>query len=242
MIPGAAPGAGVQVWIARESLADDPSVVARISALLSDDERQRQSRFGAPTPRRLDLVARGLQRTVLSRLEPRFAPAEWRFVRGETGRPSLAPPFDSTGLHFNLAHTRGLVVIAAGRVPDVGIDVEALDKRVRLEIATRYFSESEAAALFALPPEARAARFLRLWTLKEAWLKATGMGVAGGLDRTSFGFEDDVAIFRRAGADERRWVFHELRPPGYLIALAHPALSATSVPPVTWQEFDAAHF
>ena len=97
-------------------------------------------------------------------------------MRGETGRPSLAPPFAATGLHFNLAHTHGLVVLAAGRVAGVGVDVEALGKRVRLEVAERYFSAAEVAELSALPVDARAARFLRLWTLKESYLKATGQG------------------------------------------------------------------
>lgn len=236
-----APGAGVQVWIARESLADDPAVAARLAALLCDDERDRQTRFLAPAPRRLDLVARGLLRTVLSRLDPGIAAAAWRFVRSETGRPSLAPPFDATGLHFNLAHTRGLVVLAAGRRPRIGIDVEALDKRVRLEIARRYFSEAEASALFALPPEARAARFLRLWTLKESYLKATGLGVAGGLARTAFEFEGDVPVLRRADdALAGGWVFREYRPPGYLVAVAHPAGGPAAA--ATWIEAGAADF
>lgn len=234
--------AGVQVWIARESLADDPVVAARIDALLGDDERERQSRFRVPAPRRLDLVTRGLQRIVLSRLEPGVSPADWRFVRSEMGRPSLAAPFDSTGLHFNLAHTRGLVVMAAGRVPQIGIDVEADDKRVNLEVAKRYFSTAEAAALFALPPEHRAQRFLRLWTLKESYLKATGHGVAGGLARTSFELGDPVTFQRDDEPDAGRWVFREYRPPGYLVALAYAALSVTSPPPVTWIEMIAADF
>lgn len=242
MSRSAAPDAGVQVWIARESIVDDPAIAARIAALLCDDERERQARFAAPTPRRLDLVARGLSRVVLSRLAPQVAPHDWRFIRSQTGRPSLAPPFDATGLHFNLAHTHGLVVMAAGHVPNIGIDVEAMDKRVRLDIARRYFSDAETAALFALPPQEQAARFLRLWTLKEAWLKATGQGVAGGLSRTAFEFDGETVLFRRADADAGCWVFRELRPPGYLVAIAHPALSVAWAPFVTWREIDAADF
>jgi 4'-phosphopantetheinyl transferase len=239
----AAPDAGVGLWLARESLADDARVTARIAALLSDDERDRQARFGAPTPRRLDLVARGVVRTVLSRLEPGVAPRDWRFVRSDAGRPSLAPPFDATGLHFSVAHTPGLVVVAAGRVPRIGVDVEALDGRARLDVARRYFSGPEADALFALPPEARALRFLRLWTLKEAFLKATGEGVSGGLARATFRFDDDdLTEFRGDGADAADWAFHECRPPGYLVALAHPRLSVASAPPVTWVAPGAAGF
>jgi 4'-phosphopantetheinyl transferase len=235
--------AAVHVWIARESLADDPAVVARIATLLSPDERDRQARLTAATPRRLDLIARGLQRRMLSRLAPAVAPDQWRFVRGDTGRPSLAAPFDATGLHFNLAHTPGLVVMAAGRVPDIGIDVEGLDKRVNLDVARRYFSEAETEALLAMPPEQRPMRFLRLWTLKESYLKATGAGVAGGLARTSFEIDGDAVRLRRADDPHApRWVFAERRPPGYLVALAYRALSAASGLAVTWDEIGAADF
>jgi 4'-phosphopantetheinyl transferase len=235
-----APDTNVQLWIAPESLADDPDVAARIGAWLTDDERERQSRFGAAGPRRLDLVARGLSRAVLSRLEPGIAPRDWRFVR-RSGRPSLAPPFDATGLHFNLAHTDGLVVLAAGRIAQVGVDVEALAKPVRLDIAKRYFSATEAAALAALPPGERAVRFLRLWTLKEAYLKATGQGVSGGLDTAIFDFDGELPVFRQADGAPR-WTFREFRPPGYLAALAQPAPSVTSALPVTWREWSAADF
>lgn len=238
-----APDARVQLWLAPEALADDPGVTARIDAWLADDERDRQTRFGAPVARRLDLVARGLTRAALSRLEPGVAPGEWRFVRGETGRPSLAPPFAATGLHFNLAHAHGLVVLAAGRVAGVGVDVEALGKRVRLEVAERYFSAAEVAELSALPVDARAARFLRLWTLKESYLKATGQGVAGGLASATFEFDGDVPVFRRSGVRAPDWVFHEFRPPGYLVALAHPAApSVATAIPVTCREWSAADF
>jgi len=243
MSADAAPDFGVQLWIARESLADDPDIAARIAAWLTDDERERQARFGAPTPRRLDLVARGLSRAVLSRLEPGIAPGEWRFLRDADGRPSLAPPFDATGLHFNLAHTRGLVVLAVGGIAGIGVDVESMDKRVRTELATRYFSAAESADLSALPVDARAARFLRLWTLKEAYLKATGQGIAGGLDTATFWFDADAPVLQREGCAATEWVFREFRPPGYLVALAHPApLSVTSAPPVTWREWTGTDF
>jgi 4'-phosphopantetheinyl transferase len=231
----------VHVWLAGESLADEAETAARFRASMSADERTRHERFAAESPRRLDLVARGLQRGALSHYEPGVDPAAWRFVRSATGRPSLAPPFDSTGLHFNLAHARGLVVMAVGRVPTIGIDVEALDKRVRLEIANRYFSEREAAELFELPPAEQAARFLRLWTLKEAYVKATGTGIAGGLGRMTFGFDATGAVTFERADDPRagQWVFRELGFRGYLVALAFLDPAATAAPLVTLREFHA---
>jgi 4'-phosphopantetheinyl transferase len=217
----------VDVWIARERLLDDPAVAARLVSLLAPDELERRNRMATESGRRQQLLARALQREVLSRHVPGIAPRDWRFVRGESGRPSLAPPFDA-GLNFNLAHTPGLVAMAVGRVAHIGIDVEALDKPVPMPVARRYFSEREVAALHALAPEDQPRRFLRLWTLKEAYLKAVGEGLAGGLDSMTFTLDDEAAIgFERASDPQaHRWTFREFNPHGYLLALAFLDLAA----------------
>jgi 4'-phosphopantetheinyl transferase len=216
----------VDVWIAREALLDDAALATRLDSLLAPDERERRERMALESGRRQQLLTRGLQREVLSKYAPDIAPRDWRFQRGAAGRPSLAPPFDATGLHFNLAHTSGLVAMAVARSPHVGIDVEAIGKRVPLPVARRYFSEREVAALFALPEERQPLHFLRLWTLKEAYLKALGEGLSGGLDRMTFTLDAGGGIRFERIDDPRaaRWVFRELTAPGFLLALAclHP--------------------
>jgi 4'-phosphopantetheinyl transferase len=213
----------IDVWFARDALLDDAAVAAHFAALLSPDERARYDRMGTRGGRRQQLLARGLQREVLSHYEPSVAPADWRFERRAGGRPELAPAFASTGLNFNVAHTPGMAAIAVGRVPRIGVDVEALDKRVPLPVARRHFSPREAAALDALPPEARPRRFLRLWTLKEAWLKAMGEGLPGGLDRISFtlGEGPEIEFEQEAGPPADPWVFREFTRDGFLLALAY---------------------
>jgi 4'-phosphopantetheinyl transferase len=213
----------IDVWFAREALLDDPQVAARLATLLDADERARRDRMAHDSGRRQQLLARALQREVLSRHEPSIAPAEWRFARGAHGRPELAPAFAATGLNFNVAHTAGLVVVAVGRVARLGVDVEALDKRVSLPVARRYFSPREVAALDALAPEARPRRFLRLWTLKEAYLKAVGEGLAGGLDRMTFtlGGAPGITFEHDEDADAARWVFREYVEGAWMLALAY---------------------
>ena len=105
----------------------------------------------------------------------------------------------------------------------LGVDIEALDKRVSLPVARRYFSAREVSALDALAPEARPRRFLRLWTLKEAYLKAVGEGLAGGLDRMTFTLGDDPGITfeHDDDADAARWVFREFIEGAWMLALAY---------------------
>ncbi len=141
--------------------------------------------------RRQFALARSLLRQVLSAYEPDVAPALWEFQSSAEGRPFLASAFDHTGLNFNLSHTEGLVALAVCRHARVGVDVEKMG-RAPLAVAERYFSAAETAQLRVLPADEQARHFVRLWTLKEAYLKATGTGLAGGLSRMSFVFDSDA--------------------------------------------------
>jgi 4'-phosphopantetheinyl transferase len=231
---------GPDVWFARAALLGDAQVAARFAASLAPDERERYERMANEDGRRQQLLARGMQRAVLSRYEPSIAPSEWRFERGPGGRPELAPPFAALGLNFNVAHTAGIAAIAVGRVPRIGVDVEACDRGVPVHVARRYFSAREAAALDALPPEARPRRFLRLWTLKEAYLKALGEGIPGGLDRVNFTLDDSPDIaFEHAGDPGAGWVFREFSASGFLLALAYLDPAADAAAPVRLREFRA---
>ena len=101
-------------------------------------------------------------------------------MRGAHGKPLLAGP-GTDGLHVSLSHTRGLVGCVVARCP-VGLDCEPRARAARLgalRVARRRFSPAEVAALERLPPgRARDAAFLRMWTLKEALVKATGRGIS----------------------------------------------------------------
>ena len=202
-----APGT-VALWCARPAQLDDPAIVDHYTDLMSDEERERGARMLLEGARQLHLLARALQRLALASYLPGVAPRELRFVRSGAGRPSLAAPFDAGGLDFNLAHSRGLVVLAVARGLEFGIDVERYDKNVPLAAARRYFSRDEVAALEALPRDAQPRRFLRLWTLKEAYLKAIGSGITGGLGSMTFRLDNRGVSFERAAdPDASRWWF-----------------------------------
>jgi 4'-phosphopantetheinyl transferase len=226
----------VHVWLAREALADDAATVSRFHGILSDEERARLAAFRVESARRQHLVARGIQREVLSRYAPGIAPRDWRFVSEAAGRPACAPSFGLDDFDFNLSHTEGLVALVVARDVRVGIDVENRDKPVRLSVAQNYFSVVEIEELDALPADLRPERFLRLWTLKEAWLKARGTGLAGGLASVTFRLDDAGGGIRcEAEVDAAAWQFRQYTVgQGCLLALAlTPAPTS-----VTWFEFE----
>ena len=103
-------------------------------------------------------------------------PSDWHWREGPHGRPEIDHPI--TDLHFNLSHSAGLVACAIGRGRQLGVDLENLDRRAPdPAIVDRYLSPIEAADVRAQGPE-WIRRFLLYWTLKEAYLKARGLGIS----------------------------------------------------------------
>ena len=114
-----------------------------------------------------------------------------QLAKSEHGKPFL-PDSD---LQFNLSHSVDLALYAFARGRDVGVDVERESRKVKaIEIAERFFSESEREYLRQLPEEQLPVAFLRTWTRKEALLKALGTGIAGGLSRFSVAPEVERAF------------------------------------------------
>jgi 4'-phosphopantetheinyl transferase len=160
--------------------------------LLGPQELERYGRLRREASQREFLVAHALARVTLSRYAP-VPPEAWSFALGEHGRPEISGPSEARGLRFNLSHTRGMVAFAVTREHDVGVDVENRARRLRhRELSERFFGEAEVEALQALVPEERAQRFLELWTLKEAYLKARGLGISVPLRGFQFQLSDSV--------------------------------------------------
>ncbi len=127
-------------------------------------------------------------------------------IEGEHGRPALAAGHGSS-VDFNWSHSGDRAVAAMGHGVSLGIDIEHVRARPRaLEIAERYFSHTEFAALKSVPPEQRSAAFLDIWTAKEAVLKALGRGIAFGLHRLDISVDDGQPRLRRLeGEDVADW-------------------------------------
>jgi 4'-phosphopantetheinyl transferase len=169
----------------------DEAEIHEALALLSQEERARHDRFVHARDRRDFAAAHALLRRVLSTYDD-TSPAAWAFEATPAGKPRIARrEAGGPGLTFSLSHTRGFVACAVARGMDVGVDVESIDRGADgREIARRYFSAAEAARLDACPDAERAARFVELWTLKEAYVKAIGEGLSVPLDGFSFAFDE----------------------------------------------------
>ena len=144
--------------------------------MLSDEERAQYHRFRFAHDARDYAAAHALLRTTLSRDGDR-APARWRFDKTANGKPFLVD-HGADRASFSLSHTSGMVACAVTAGADVGVDVECVDRDVDMaDIAARFFAPAEAAHLASWTPIQRD-RFFDLWTLKEALVKALGVGMA----------------------------------------------------------------
>lgn len=172
----------VVLAIARPAESANREQYAALLALLSDDERARLVRFRCERDRLLFLVAHALLRITLSR-HSNVAPDVWRFCTGSHGRPEIAHPVSR--LRFSLSHTPGLAACAVILDHDIGVDVEDLSRGAAIDVAERFFSPREVRDLLETSIASRPHRFLECWTLKEAYVKARGLGLSLPLDRFS---------------------------------------------------------
>lgn|GEM_PF-900328 len=203
-------------WLDPAAVSD--AEVARWLDALDAHERVAASRFRFVADQRQYVVAHALARGLLG-AATRSSAASLAFRRQPGGKPELAqagaPSSSATEVGFSLSHTRTLVAVAVGWGWALGIDVEPSGRSTAAnEIAERHFAPAEA----ELVNRQGQTTFLRLWTLKEAYVKATGEGLARPL--RSFAFQLDP-LRVDDGAPERSWRFAELRPDaGHYLALA----------------------
>lgn len=154
--------------IVRFASADD----TRLPDLAPPHWREKAAALRSPAAARLELVAGGLLFDLLAPFLPDARPDDLSIALGEHGKPYLpAAPH----LHFNLSHTPGLAMAVVASSP-VGCDVESTTRPIHPALARRAFSPTDCDRLSALPEPDRPAEFFRLWTLKEASLKALGIG------------------------------------------------------------------
>ncbi len=161
--------------------------IAAAWAMLDDAERAEAAKFVHDGARCQHLIGRSLAKNMLGEVAG-VEPASIRFRRDEGGKPHVESPAAAM-LPFNLSHTRGMAVCAVLKQTDrsVGVDVERIDRRTDLALAGRYFAIEENRQLDAEADEdARRELFFRFWTLKEAFVKATGTGLRTPLDSFAF--------------------------------------------------------
>ena len=203
----------------------DESLVTELRQLLSPDECARADRFHFERDRNRFIVARGSLRTILGAYLKRNPP-ELSFSYSQYGKPSLFGEPASSELSFNLSHASELALIAVTRDRRIGVDIEFIRPDLASEqIAARFFSPHEVAALRALPQDVQSEAFFNCWTRKEAYIKAIGEGMSLPLDQFNVSLAPGSAAALLGNVKDvgeiSRWSLRELHPgAGYRAAVA----------------------
>ncbi|MBK6919406.1 MAG: 4'-phosphopantetheinyl transferase superfamily protein [Deltaproteobacteria bacterium] len=201
--------------------------------VLDDGEIARMRTLAFEADRLRYAAAHLLLRRALTQLQPGREAHAWRFVRGPYDRPVLHPSHPER-VSFSLTHTAGVVACAvADATLEVGIDAESFTRAAPLELAAAKFAAAEREWLAVHDGEARARAFYELWTLKEAYLKARGLGLALPLDSLTVvpGDPPRIELAAELHDDAARWSLSLRRHADAVVAIAVGRRTAAQPPP-----------
>jgi 4'-phosphopantetheinyl transferase len=212
-------GTTVHVWLIPADLP--PPALGELEAALDDGERRRAAALRDPGRRTLFVAAHGAARLLLG--ERLGLPADavcWRY--GPHGKPEPDVP---AGPQVSLSHSGDFALLALAARRPVGVDLQRVrpDQDVT-RLSARFYPPDEARYVAAAAdPAERVGRYTRLWTRKEACVKAAGGRLVPGL-RLPVGGPAPVAVrpaeVPPAGYCSGYLVHDVPAPPGYRAAVA----------------------
>ncbi len=213
----------VHLW--RLILSASQRVQQSLWRTLSEDEQERAQRFIKPADQQGFVIVRGRLRWLLGQYLG-IDPAAVKFSYGTKGKPRLTETEQGLDIRFNLSHSHGMALIAVAPGQDLGIDLEQINPHMDYEgITRRFLTCGEQQALFRRSETERCAMFFKLWTRKEACIKALGGSIASGLEHIDVSADlnqptTTLQLSHETGLSQRIYV-HDLSPTiGYAGALA----------------------
>jgi 4'-phosphopantetheinyl transferase len=181
------------VWYVKPETVRDKTVLEACMDTLSEQEREQYRRFRFPDDSHHYLVSHALVRYTLSAYFD-MQPREWGFSLSDRGRPELANP-GLPSVRFNLSHTKGLAACVVNLSGDCGVDVERIFARHNpIGVAKRMFSAAEYEQMLQLHGHEQLEYFFTRWTLREAYVKARGIGISFPVHKLNFTVESDSNI------------------------------------------------
>ncbi len=170
-----------QVHIWRASLDLPTVVIDQLTTFLSPDEIERANKFRFVPHKRRFIAARGILRKLLSNYL-QISPHDLEFKYGNCGKPQLTGCKQDSPLKFNLSHSGAYALYGFTYHHPIGVDLEYIREMPdAVKIAQRFFSEREYRLINNVEDSQKSEVFFKLWTAKEAYLKAIGTGLAGSL-------------------------------------------------------------
>ena len=208
----------IQLWFVYDNEIYDSELIELYYSIINEEEAEQQKRFYFKKHQHQYLITRALVRSVLSlNVDGAIKPAEWIFNKNKYGKPYISNIDLNSPMYFNVSHTENMIVLAVASSSEVGVDAEWMLRTGKtIELSEHFFSPLEAKLLRSLPAEKQKEYFYDLWTLKEAYIKACGMGLSIPLDQFSYSFskknEISVSFDSIRNERSRQWNFWQIKP------------------------------
>lgn len=192
---------------------------------LSEEEKARANRFYFEKDQKANIFSRGILRSILSHYTG-IAPNTLHLKNTLHGKPFIDPSQNPDQLCFNLSHTHQHILYAFTKGSEIGIDIEYIKSDLDYQsMAKRFFSAYEYQTLMATPVDQQRALFYKLWTCKEAYIKAIGLSLSHSLSDFEVCISDDQATtihpIKPVPAEEAQWTLRSLTPiEGYIATVA----------------------
>lgn len=198
----------IQVW--QLNLELDQQVCQELSQYLDVQELTRVDRYRHQQARQQFIAGRAQLRQILGACLD-IPATQIKFEKGPHGKPRLAGSEYDQGLVFNLSHSGGLGLVAVAENCALGVDIEKVNSRHNLHaLAERCFTQIELANWLACPTNQQAYRFYDYWCAKEAFLKATGRGLALGMQQCDVDIEQCCFLSLPEPYDVSEWQLFSL--------------------------------
>lgn len=157
----------------------------QLYSFLSSDEKQRADRLKVELKKKQFIVSRSALRKILSNSID-IPNDEVNFYYSEHGKPFIENKYNNKAIEFNISHSDQCILIAISMKNQLGVDIEKINTEINYEsLSKRFFSERENEYFRNIEPDKQLDTFYAIWTRKEAFIKATGQGIAYGLDKFS---------------------------------------------------------
>jgi 4'-phosphopantetheinyl transferase len=157
---------------------------------LSEDESERAARLKVEEKKKQFVIVRGVLRKLLSNSLSKSSKAI-KFSYGEHKKPAIEEKYNNKSVEFNISHSGNYALIAMTLTNKVGVDIEKINREINYQsLSNRFFSRKEKQELTRLNKDEQLDAFYRAWVRKESFIKATGKGIAYGLDQFSVSLEE----------------------------------------------------
>lgn len=197
------------------SCLSTPEIIKHLTNLLNAYEKQKLNRFHRKVDRNTYLLSRVSLRKHILRYLGSPKQLDLKFKTNRYGKPYLDDEFIEKKLYFNISHSGGYVVCAFSRFNNLGIDVECVKSEIDIDnLASNYFAKEEVNRLIKIPTCQRLDRFYQYWTMKEAFIKAIGMGLSMPLDHFYIDILDrekaKVIVNKKYDFSSQEWLIRQI--------------------------------